>query len=105
MHEQIFCPKCDHAFDGKEFIVLRINDLKSFFSIIAWLRFRPIFSGNSIVDEANTVECPLCGHRFSVPKYKFFGIFSLGAVKILLILFLLAFIAIPFYIICVDFYQ
>ena len=105
MSQKIFCPKCNHQFDGENHLVLKISDLRSFFSVIQNRRSKPIHGGSHILDDSNLVECPNCGYKFSLSQYKFFGIFSLRTLKLLLLIFVMAFAIIPFCILFFDIYN
>lgn len=103
MNDKTNCPKCDYGFDIKENLKYQVTGVKSFFSIFAYKRSRPLFYNEKeridTFDESNILICPNCSNEFSTTNYKYFGFLSASSLRILIIIFLLLFMAFPIYII------
>jgi len=104
MKEKISCPKCETSFYSKEQLKESVKGPISFFRQISKQRMQPLFSkGNNILDSSNITICPKCGYEFIDEKIRYFGIFSLPVLKMLLIFFIvILFIAFPMYILIKD---
>ena len=79
----------------------KVSGIRSFFELMNHQRSRSLFriKGQDIVTESCMVKCPYCGYMFDFQQYKYFGVASFTWMKILIMLLLLGFIAIPILII------
>lgn len=103
MPQNTICPECKRAFKTASHLKTGINDLNSLIRLILHSRFRsPFSSTRDALDEAIVAVCPYCGNEFSAQSYKFFGVLSLRALRVVMIILMVFFIAIPIYILLRD---
>lgn len=105
MNDRIICPKCDHAFEMKGHLKDKVNGFSTFFRLLSSRRSLPLFSnrnGSDLLSSQNCVICPSCGSEIVAEDYKYFGFLGQKALKFLIYIFIVLFIAFPIFILIRD---
>jgi hypothetical protein len=88
------CPNCKEEFDANNARTSpsAVSDLLDKFT------GKLGYEGEKMVERCASVECPRCHHQFPSEDVRFFGVLSPKALKIVLTIWIAAFVLIVFYI-------
>jgi len=89
------CPRCHKELDLQVNMKTRVSGVRSFFRLFDKMNSKFSIGNGCNSDNVRSsliVICPYCGNEFPFYGYKYFGLFGLSGLKILLTIFIGLFI-------------